>query len=313
MESESSTKTVKKGKFKSKMAKHEALVGYLFMIPTIIGFSLYVGYPLLTSIYYALTEWDGLLPPKFVGLKNFAFIFKTDPTFFKSLEVTFLYVIYTVPISLILGLLLALLLNKNIPGIKIFRTMYYLPVVLPSVAALVLWLFIFKSDYGLLNNLLRLVHLPPVPWLESSKTALLSIGLVKFWGVGGTMIIFLSGLQSIPADVFEAAEIDGASWFRKFWNVTFPMITPIVFMQLITGMIGAFQSFNEAAILTKGGPNYSTYLISYDIYQTAFVDNKFGRAIAEVWVLFVIIMIFTILIFRFSEQYVYYENDSFRK
>lgn len=300
-----------KAKKMSKSEKREGLAGYLFMLPTIIGFTLFVAYPLIASVYYSLTEWDGFLPPKFIGLDNFKFILFNDPTFIQSLKVTFMYVLLTVPITMVLGLGIALLLNKTIPGIKLFRTLFYLPVVLPSVAALVLWLFIFKSDYGLLNNVLRIVHIPAVPWLESEKTALLSISLVKFWAVGGTMIIFLSGLQSVPTEIFEAAEIDGASNFKKFFKITLPMITPVVFLQLVTGVIGAFQSFNEIAILTKGGPNNSTMLISYDIYQTAFNNSKFGRATAEVWILFIIIMIFTILIFRFSEQFVYYENDNF--
>jgi ABC-type sugar transport system permease subunit len=295
----------------SRLQKREGLIGYLFMIPTIIGFTFFVAYPLIASIYYSLTQWDGLLPAKFVGLDNFKFILFHDPTFFTSIKVTLLYVLLTVPITLVLGIGLALLLNKTIPGIKVIRTLFYLPVVLPSVAALVLWLFIYKSDYGLLNNILRMVHLPAVSWLESEKTALISISVVKFWAVGGTMIIFLSGLQSVPTEIFEAAEIDGASNLKKFFTITLPMITPILFLQLITGVIGAFQSFNEVAILTKGGPDFKTRLISYDIWQTAFNDSKFGRATAEVWILFVIIMIFTILIFRYSEQYVYYENDNF--
>lgn len=298
---------------KSKAEIREGWIAYAFMLPTVIGFSVFVAYPLIVSIYYSMTNWDGLLTPKFIGLKNFQYIFTVDPTFWMSIKATFIYVIYTVPISLALGLGLALLLNKSLPGIKIFRTLFYLPVILPSVAALVLWLFIYKSDYGLLNNLLRAVHLPAVKWLEDPKMAMISIGIVKFWGVGGAMIIFLSGLQSVPADIFEAADIDGASGFQKFRNITLPMLTPVIFLQLITGMIGAFQAFNEAQILTKGGPNFSTYLLSYDIYQTAFNNAKFGRATAEVWVLFVIIMIFTIIVFRSSEQFVYYENDGFQK
>jgi len=295
---------------KSKTEIRDGFVGYLFMLPTIIGFSIFVAYPLIVSIYYSMTEWDGLLPARFIGLQNFKFIFFTDPTFMLAIKATFLYVIYTVPISLLLGLGLAMLLNKTTPGIKIFRTLFYLPVIMPSVAALVLWLFIYKTDYGLLNNILRGLHLPGVQWLEDPKMAMISIGLVKFWAVGGTMIIFLSGLQSVPVEVLEAADIDGASNFKKFWSITFPMITPVFFLQLITGIIGAFQAFNEAQILTKGGPNYATQLLSYEIYRTAFADGKFGRATAEVWILFAIIMVFTIIIFKNSEQYVYYENDN---
>lgn len=305
-----------KTKVKSKAARHEAIIGYMFLLPTIVGFSIFVAYPLISSVYYSLTEWTGVGIPKFVGLKNFKYLFTMDPTFTKSIVATILYVIYTVPIGLFLGLFLALLLNKTIPGIKLFRTLFYLPVILPSVATLVLWLFVFKTDYGLLNNILRSLHLPTGLWLESEKMALPSVAMVSFWTVGSTMIIFLSGLQSIPTEVYEAADIDGASSFRKFWKITFPMITPVFFLQTITGVIGAFQTFNQVAILTKGannvggGPNYSTYLLSYSIVDSAFNNQKFGYAIAQVWVLFIIIMIFTVIIFKFSEQFVYYENDN---
>lgn len=279
------------------------------MIPTLIGFPLLCAYPMLYSLYCAFCDWDGYNDPVFAGLKNFKYILTLDPVFPKSVAVTFIYALINVPISLILGLALAVLLNKQLKGIKFFRVLYYLPTIVPGVAAIVLWQFMFKSDTGLLNGMLRQIGLPAVGWLTDEKVVLLSLSLIKWWGVGGMMIIFLSGLQSVPVDVYEAAELDGASGWQKFKSITFPMITPIVFLQLITGLIGCLQSFAEAQIMTAGGPNYASHFINYDIYTNAFSNNKFGRASAEAWILFLIIMVFTVIIFRKSEQYVYYENE----
>lgn len=316
---ETSTKITRQRKDKkirktSKAKVREGIIGYMFMIPTIIGFSTFVVYPLISAIYYSLTRWNGLGKPKFIGLKNFEFMFTKDPAFLGSLKVTGLFVLMTVPTGLILGLFLAVLLNKKLPGVKLFRTIYYLPVVLPSVASLVLWKFIFNPQYGLANALLGALHLPTSKWLESEKMALPSMAIVMLWGVGSTVIILLSGLQSVPADIYEAAEVDGASDFRKFWTVTVPMITPVLFLQLITGIIASFQAFNLPQILTNysgrgGGPNGATNLLAYSIYDTAFNSQDFGYAMAEVIILFLIITIFTVLIFRFSSAYVYYEAD----
>ena len=300
---------IKKNKSNVPFYKRESFVAYLFMAPTIIGFTFLVAYPLLSSMYYSLCDWDGLTKPTFIGLENFRFLFFSDPIFWKSIGLTLAFVLMTVPISLVLGMALACLLNKSLPGIRIFRTIYYLPAIVPSVAAMVLWLFIYKSDYGLFNNILLAMGLPAVGWLTDKKVVLISLSIMKFWAVGGTMIIFLSGLQSVPADLYEAADIDGATRIKKFFKITLPLITPILFLQLITGMIGAFQAFNEAAIMTKGGPNYGSHFVAYDIYNNAFNYSLFGRSSAEVWILFAIIMVFTIIVFRGSEQYVYYEND----
>ena len=301
-------KTKEKQKGKS-FWKREGVQGYLFMIPTLIGFPLLCAYPMLYSLYCAFCDWDGYNDPVFAGLKNFKYILTLDPVFPTSVAVTFIYALINVPVSLILGLALAVLLNKQLKGIKFFRVLYYLPTIVPSVAAIILWQFMFKSDTGLLNGMLRQIGLPAVGWLTDEKVVLLSLSLIKWWGVGGMMIIFLSGLQSVPVDVYEAADLDGASGWQKFKSITLPMITPIVFLQLITGLIGCMQSFAEAQIMTGGGPNYASHFINYDIYTNAFSNNKFGRASAEAWILFLIIMVFTVIIFRKSEQYVYYENE----
>lgn len=284
--------------------------GYLFILPSIIGFSVFVAYPLISSLYYALTDWDGINKPKFVGFDNFTYMFTVDPAFWKSLRVTFYFVLLNVPSSLIFGLVLAMLLNRKLPGIKFFRTAFYLPTVIPAVATLTLWLFMYHPQYGLANQVLRLFGLPSAPWLTSENTALLSIILSGLWQVGSGMIIFLSGLQSVPQDLYEAAEVDGASGWTTFSRVTLPMITPILFLQLILGIIGSFQAFTQIVVLTHGGPNFSTMLLNYKIYGDVFNGKMFGYGIAEVWVLFLIIMFFTLLTYRYSNRFVYYENDN---
>ena len=294
---------------RSRLRFREGVAGYLFILPSIIGFAVFVAYPLLSSIYFALTQWSGWNAPQFIGLQNFVYMFTIDPSFWPSLEATGLYVLMSVPGGLFLGLLLAVLLNRHLPGIKILRTIYYLPVVLPSVASLTLWDFIYNPQYGLANQILHLFGIPASQWLQGQNTALVSIVIIGLWGIGGTMIIFLAGLQSVPAELYEAAQVDGASRWRSFFNVTIPLITPILFLQLITGIIGSFQAFNEAQVLTKGGPNFATDLFNYNIWNNAFNGRQFGYAEAQVWVLFVIIMFFTIFTFRFSNTFVYYEHD----
>lgn len=289
--------------------RKEGFQGYMFMIPTLIGFPLLCVYPMIYSLYCSFCSWDGFNPPEWIGLKNFKYILTVDPVFPKSLGVTLLFSLINVPVTLILGLALALLLNKRLPGIKLFRVLYYLPTIMPAVAAITLWQFIFKSDIGLLNNVLGIFHVAPVGWLTDEKVVLISLSIIKWWGVGGMMIVLLSGLQSVPSEVYEAASLDGANGWQQFLYVTCPMITPVLFLQLITGFIGCMQSFAEAQIMTGGGPNYASQFISYDIYTNAFSNSKYGRACAEAWILFIIIMVLTIIIFKKSETYVYYENE----
>ena len=290
--------------------KGESFRGYMFMIPTLIGLPLFTLYPLITSLYCSFCDWDGVNAPVWKGLKNYKFILGADPIFPKSLRITLEYAVINVPVTLILGLALAMLLNKKIPGIKIFRTIYYLPTIIPAVASIVLWQFMFKSDTGMINGVLRNIGLEPVGWLTNEHVVLFSLSIIKWWAVGGTMMIFLAGLQSVPGDLYEAAKLDGAGRWALFRHITVPMITPILFLQLITGLIQTLQVFNEASIMTEGGPNYGSYFVNYDIYMTAFNQgSKYGRACAEAWILFIIIAILTVVVFRTSETYVFYEND----
>ncbi len=304
------TKVVQKRRF----WQRDGFIGYMFILPSLIGFAIFVAYPLVVAIFYSFTEWDGLSPAKFVGLKNYIYMFTTDPSFPKAIKATFLYVLMTVPLTLVFGLLLAVMLNHNMFSVKMLRTLFYLPVVLPSVAALVLWKFVYDPSYGLINQLLAIFGIKGPKWLQSEDTALVSMAIVSIWGVGSMMIIFLSGMQSISSELYEAADVDGANSIQKFFRITIPMMSPVLFLQLITGLITAFQAFNPPQLLTNysgvgGGPNYATYLLAYSIYDKAFNGFKYGYAMAQVMVLFVIIMIFTAIVFRFSNAYVYYESN----
>jgi ABC-type sugar transport system permease subunit len=287
----------------------DTLTGHAFILPGILGFGLLVVYPLVTSAYHAFTDWNGLSPATWVGWKNFDYLLFHDPTLWPSIKATALFVLMSVPASLVVGLALAVLLNRTLRGVRIFRTIFYLPVVLPAIAVLALWKYIYDPQYGLANTVLHALRLPTSMWIGSTRMAMPAIVLVGVWGIGGTMIIFLAGLQAVPTELYEAAQVDGAGPVRTFFKITLPMITPILLLQLILQINVAFQTFNQVAILTKGGPGTSTDVLMYKIYKDGFGDYlaapQLGYATAEVWVLFVIVMIVTAITLRFSSMWVY--------
>jgi ABC-type sugar transport system permease subunit len=289
--------------------RRDAVLGYAFISPAIVGLFLFVGYPMVTSLYHSFTQWNGLTPAKWVGLENYVFLFTQDPIFWPSLRVTVLWVVLSVPATLVAGLALAVLVNRTIRGVKVFRTVFYLPVVLPGVAVLTLWKYIYDPTYGLANQLLTFLHLPTSLWLGDAHVALPAILIVGVWSVGGTMMIFLAGLQAVPDEIQEAAKVDGAGAFNRFVRITLPMIGPIMMLQLMLALNGAFQTFNQVAILTKGGPANSTNLLMFKIYNDGFADfitsPQLGYATAEVWVLFVIVMLVTIVMLRLTRHRIY--------
>ncbi|MCY0897336.1 MAG: sugar ABC transporter permease [Firmicutes bacterium] len=294
---------------RAKRRNPDSWIGYLFIAPSIVGFSVFVLYPLVTSVYYSLTAWNGVTPPQYIGLRNFIYLFTSDVAFWPSLKATGLFVLMSVPSSIALGLGLAVLLNRKIRGIRFFRTIFYLPVVLPSVATLTLWKFIFDPKFGFANELLQALHLPTSLWLGSYSMALPSIVIIGLWGVGGTMIIFLAGLQSVPEELYEAARIEGGGDFTVFRAITLPLMSPIIFLELVMGIIGATQAFNQPAVLTGGGPGFSTDLFMYNIWQNAFQNQQFGLAEAQVWILFVAIIIVSLFTFRLSTMWVYTDEN----
>ncbi|MBO0810528.1 MAG: sugar ABC transporter permease [Microlunatus sp.] len=289
--------------------RRNLLTAYVFMLPAIIGVGVFMIYPLGSSLYHAFTKWDGLSAATWAGLDNFRYMLFEDPTFWPSLRATAYFVLLSVPASIVFGLALAVLLNRALPGVKIFRTIFYLPVVLPSIAVLTLWKYIYDPLYGLANQLLTALHLPTSQWLQSTRMAMPAIVIIGIWGVGGSMIIFLAGLQNVPTEIYEAARTDGAGPARMFFSMTLPLITPILLLQLVLGLVLAFQAFNQVAVLTNGGPGTSTNLFMYKIYTDAFgTYPNLGLATAEAFILFIIIMIITGITLRTSSMWVFEES-----
>ena len=290
-----------------RLLKREERDFYSFTSPWVIGFFLFVLGPMLASIIISFSHWDIITPPEWVGIENYKEMFKSDPLFWKSLKVTMAFTFGLVPLQLILSLLVAVLLNQKVRGLSWFRTIFYLPTVLPIVASSMLWLWILNPS-GLLNFFIKLIGIPGQDWLTSESLALPSIILMSLWGSFGiSMIIFLASLQGVPESLYESAEIDGAGPWRKFFNITLPMISPVIFFNFVMGVIGTFQVFTQGYLLTDGRPNNSTLFYVLYLYRNAFEYLNMGYASAMAWVLFIIIMGATLFILRTSSLWVYYE------
>ena len=284
------------------------LEGWFFASPWIIGLLTFFLGPMLYSIYLSLTSYNIVQSPRFIGLSNYAEMLR-DPLIWKSLQVTTLYAIASVPLSLFLGLLLAILLNQKVRGIAFWRTAYYLPAGISGVAVALLWEWLFNGRYGLVNYLLDVLFGIEGPnWLADPRTAIWAFVVIAIWQVGGSMLINLAALQGVPTTLYEAAEIDGATAWHKFFNVTIPMISPVIFFNLIMGIIGALKSFDLFFIMTAGGPNHSTTTFMLYLYRIAFESLRMGYGSAMAWLLFVYLIILTAIVFRYSNKWVYYES-----
>jgi|DewCreStandDraft_1066081.scaffolds.fasta_scaffold01123_10 multiple sugar transport system permease protein len=282
--------------------------GYLFIAPWLLGFLLFTAGPMIASLFIAMTEWEIVTPPRWVGPGQFLRLL-TDDRFYLSLYNTAYYVVLGVPTHLLLALLAALALNLPIHGVSFWRTVYYLPSVTPAVAMAIIWLWIFNTDFGLLNMLLALLGLPKIAWLQDPRVVKLAFVLMSYWTIGGQMVIFLAGLQAIPQHLYEAAAIDGAGRWARFWYITLPLLTPSIFFNLTMAIIGAFQVFTFAYIITGGGPENATLFYVLYLYRQAFERFQMGYASALAWVLFVIILLVTVLQFRTAERWVFYEGE----
>jgi multiple sugar transport system permease protein len=281
--------------------------GYLFISPWLLGFAVFTAGALLGSFSISLTEWNMVGTPKFVGLGNYAKM-AADPLFWQSLKVTAVYLL-NVPLNLVLGLLLALLLNQKVKGLSVFRSIFYLPSVTAGVAVALLWLWIFNPRFGTINVLLRYVGIEGPLWLGDEGWAMPALIVMSVWGVGGGMLIYLGALQGIPTALYEAATIDGAGAWRRLIHVTVPMVTPVLLLNMVMGIIASFQAFTQAFIMTGGGPNYATFFYVYYLYQNAFQWFAMGYAAALSWVLFLIILACTFVIMRTSRRWVFYEAE----
>jgi len=291
------------------------LTGYAFIAPWLIGFVLLTLGPMIASVALSFTSWTMLSPPNWVGIDNFNRIIADDPLFLKSLWNTGFYVVLAVPLTVGLGLFLAFLLNQPLRGIAFFRTVFFLPSVTNMVAVSVLWLWVFNPEFGLLNRALSLAGVDGPLWLQSEAWAKPSLILMSLWGVGGTMMIFLAALQGIPQELYEAAELDGAGEYRKFLHVTLPMISPALFFSIVIGIIGSFQVFTQAFVMTgtvqpgsEGGPNNATLFYVLYLYKKAFQEFEMGYASALAWILFFIVLVFTVMQTRFARRWVHYEG-----
>lgn len=281
--------------------------GWLFVAPAMIGFVLFVLGPMLTSLGISLTDWTIGVSPNLIGVGNYTTI-AADPLFWKSVGVTAEYALLAVPGGIVVMFLIALLLHQApARGRSILRTVFYLPVLVPPVATAVLWLWIFSPSGGLANIALNAVGLPSSNWVFGEDSAVPSIAIMTIWGYGNMALIFLAGLQGVPRDLLEAADIDGANGLQRTWHVTLPQISPIIFFNLVTGLIGAFQAFDAAFVMTNGGPANATLFYVFYLYSKAFTDAQLGYACALAWVLFGIVLIVTLLIFRTARSWVFYE------
>jgi multiple sugar transport system permease protein len=294
----------------------QSLTGYAFISPWIIGFLLFTAGPIFASLLISLHSWSLLSTPEWVGLENYARILREDDLFTTSLWNTLYYVAFSVPLGISVALALALLLNRPMRGIGVFRTLFFLPSVTNIVAVSVLWVWVFNPEFGLLNSLLRIVGVDGILWLQSEQWAKPAFVVMSLWGVGGSVIIFLAALQGIPRELYEAASLDGAGSVRRFVHITIPMISPALFFSLVIGIIGSFQVFAQAYVMTgsaqpgsEGGPNNATLFIVLYLYKKAFQEFRMGYAAALAWILFFIILVFTILQTRLSRRWVYYEAD----
>jgi len=296
------------GRSTSRKRRSEAIHAYIFMSPAILGLLLFTLGPMAASLLLSFTEYNIITDPEWIGIDNYVELFN-DRLFWQSLRVSAIYSIVSVPLGLSVALALAILLNHKMRGMLIFRSVYYLPTVISGVGVAMLWRWLFNGDFGLINVLLRRVGIQGPNWLFDANWALAALIIASLWGIGGTMLIFLAGLQGIPQELYEAAEIDGAGRWRQFRSITLPMISHVTFFNLVLGVIGALQVFTDAYVMTGGGPNNATLFLSVYLYRHAFQFLHFGYAAAVAWILFLIVLALTLLVFKSSPLWVYYESE----
>lgn len=283
-------------------------IGLIFISPWLVGFLAFQLYPLISSFVYSFTDYSILRSASFIGFDNFVRLFTIDPDFLHSIKVTFLYALMAVPGKLSFALIIALLLNIRINGMNFYRTLYYLPSILGgSVALSALWRLMFMKT-GVVNQILGRIGLPTPDWLGSPDIALFTISSLEVWQFGSSMVLFLAALKQVPTELYEAAKVDGATSRTSFFRITLPLITPIIFFNLIMQTINALQAFTSAFVITNGGPVKSTYLTGMKLYNEGFNNFKMGYASAISWILFAIILVLTLLIFKSSNSWVHY-ND----
>jgi len=290
-----------------KPKKRESILGYLYISPWIIGFLIFTAGPMMASIYFSFCDYQLLIPPKWVGISNYIRIFFDDQLFLKSLWNTFYYTVGSITLGVLGSLFLAVLLNQRVRGETIFRSMFYLPTLTPAVAMAILWGWLFNTEFGLINRTLSKIGIRGPAWLYSTEWVIPAFIIMSLWGIGGSrMIILLAGLQGIPQELYDAAEVDGVNWWTRLRYITLPLLSPSIFFVIVTGIIGSFQIFTASYIMTGGGPaNASLFYVLY-LYRNAFEYFKMGYASALAWILFIIIITLTLFQFKLAGKWVYY-------
>ncbi|GHU65594.1 sugar ABC transporter ATP-binding protein [Spirochaetia bacterium] len=295
----------------SKASFYSNLAGWGFALPALLGFLLLNVIPMISSLYYSLCEFKGIGKATFIGFGNYIDYFKnTDPNFFWAVKATLKYVVYTVPANLLFSFIIALFLNRPMVGRTFFRALFYLPSILPVVVTSFVWILLMNPEFGLFNTILRFFHLPQSKWLWHEKSVIPSLVFMGIWGTGSMQVIFLAGLQDIPRVYYEAMDIDGGNAIQKFFKITLPMVSPTIFFNLVMSIIGAMQVFSQAYIITGGGPNHATQFYVYTLWREAFTYMKMGGASAMAWILFIAVMILTLITFKTSKKWVYYEGEN---
>lgn len=283
--------------------------GLFFISPWLLGFCLWTFYPLFSSLYYSFHRYDLLRPATWIGWNNYIEIFTKDPTFWDVAYNTIYFVGLGIPLGVVGAFLMATLLNTDIKARSVFRTIFFFPAIVPAIVTAMVWQYLLNVQYGAINAFLQGVGLPVIPFISNPELAKPSLILIHMWAQGNAMVIFLATLQDVPRSLYEAATVDGANAWHKFRNITIPMCTPVILFNLVIGFIYGFQNFTLPWLLTGGGPNNATEFYSLFLYRNAFIFFRMGKASALAWILFIVIVIFTILLFRSSRRWVYYGGE----
>lgn len=298
----------KNGSLHTFLVSKEARAGLLFALPAILGFCIFTIGPMVYSLILSFTDYSGVGAANPVGFANYVELFTTDPYFKNSLKVTGIYVSMSIPLNIIFSFMTAWLLSQNIKCRGLFRLIYYIPTVVPLVATSIVWMWLLNPVFGVVNFLLRNLGMAPMKFLQNEQTVLPSMAVMGIWQTGATMLIFLAGLQGIPAQLYEAVDIDGGNGLHKFIHITLPMMTSTLFFNLVISCINGFQIFTQAYIITQGGPNNRSNFMVLRLFTEAFNNSKMGKASAIAWVMFLIVLVLTIINFKFSDKWVYYES-----
>ncbi|MCB0108225.1 MAG: sugar ABC transporter permease [Caldilineaceae bacterium] len=293
----------------TKRERRNQIMGLLFISPWLIGFFTLALIPLIMSFYYGLTRYDLIGEARFIGLGNYERLFTTDPDFWTVIYNTFYYVLLGVPVGTFVAFLIANLLNTDIRGRALFRSIIYIPAIVPAVCTAMVWLFLLNTQYGAINGVLKALEWKTIPFLSSTDLSKPTLVMIYIWAQGSAVVIYLAALQDVPRSLYEAATVDGANAWNKFWNVTVPLCTPVILFNTVLGFIGAFQEFTLPWLLTGGGPAKSTELYVMNLYRNAFVQLSMGKASAMAWILLVIIVLFTGILFSTSGRWVYYGGE----